>query len=472
MGTGQTLRDTLEDRGDPGAPDAAPAALIRVGKLNAFHEDDAELIPLPATPTGEVELRRAKAHNTVWDGDRLLLDCADQWMSTPHAVITRGPEGYRIADRDSRNGVLVNGRKVATHSLSHGDLFVLGRTAWLFHGLALADPRKALARSRLPFGPTRSVTPGVLAAFDTLERVAPSDVSVLLQAETGAGKDVVARELHRRSGRPGAFVPVNCAALPESLIEAQLFGHRRGAFTGAIESSLGFVAAAARGTLFLDEIADMPLVAQAKLLRVIEDRAVVPLGETAPRAIDVRIVAASQIDLKEAAAAGRFRKDLYARLAQLSVVLPNVAGRRGDLGILAAHACGAAGARLTLAAGRAVLAYDWPLNIREIVGVVKAAAVLAGPGAEIDLRHLPGAWRQTARTLTGADASTPAASPKSANDRRPYAGPPREELEALLARHEGNVTTAAQELGKGKMQLYRWMERLNLDPGAFRPGAS
>src|SRR5262249_29775805 len=200
---------------------------------------------------------------------------------------------------------------------------------------------------------------GALAErYATLERVAPTEVSVLLQGETGTGKELVARALHQMSGRSGAFVAVNCGALPPNLIEAELFGHRRGAFTGATGERLGLVRAADAGTLFLDEVGELPASSQAAFLRVLQEREVVPVGVDHPVKVDVRLCSATLRDLDALVASGQFRRDLYARLFGLTIVLPPLRQRRVDLGLLTrrllARIRGGSEVRLSPAALRAL----------------------------------------------------------------------------------------------------------------------
>jgi transcriptional regulator with AAA-type ATPase domain len=464
--------DELDEAGQ--SPRAAPGALVRIGHLGRLDRDEAELRPLDPDWV-QIELGRGEAHGEEATAGGVRLDVADEWMSAPHAVIERGrgaPPVYTLVDRGSKNGTFVLSRaqtgrrvpeRITGHRLLPGDLFVTGRTAWRFWGRPLLEPEELVRLSRSPLGPTRSVAPAFLDCARVLERVAPSTLTVLVSGPSGAGKEVAALELHARSGRRGRLIAVNCAALPEGMIEGQLFGHRRGAFTGAVESSPGLVASADGGTLFLDEIGDMPLAAQAKLLRVLEQREVVPLGEVTARKVDVRVVAATHVDLVARVAEGRFRADLLARLAQVGVQLPSLDERLEDLGTLVPHVCEQAGVRLALDAARALFAYHWPFNFRELRSALLAAALLAGDDRVVRAAHLAPAVR--------GDEMGPVepAPPTPSRPSRPSAARPSQaELEALLRRHGGNLTAAAREVGKGKMQLYRWLEHYGLDPDRFR----
>jgi DNA-binding NtrC family response regulator len=288
-------------------------------------------------------------------------------------------------------------------------------------------------------------------------------VPVLLQAESGTGKELCARALHTRSQRPGAFVAVNCGALPETLAASELFGHRKGAFSGATDDRVGLVRGADQGTLFLDEIADLPLASQTLLLRVLQEREVMAIGAIHPVAVDIQVVAASHRDLKALVRQELFRHDLYARLAGLSVRLSPLRERREDFGLLVAKLFARAPfgstTRLTRNAARALLRYDWPLNVRELETCLNVAATLAN-GGTIHTRHLPEPLREPPR---GAADPESAEQPGEADDQQR-----RAELVALLREHQGNITAIARATGWNRVQIHRWLKRFDLDPRPFR----
>ena len=234
--------------------------------------------------------------------------------------------------------------------------------------------------------------------LDELTLMGPSSASVLLLGESGTGKEMVARRLHELSGRKGSFVAVNCGALPPSLLEAELFGHEKGAFTGALAAKVGKVRQADGGTLFLDEIGDMPLEAQTRLLRVLEERQVEPLGANQPVEVDLRVIAATHRDLRAMAAENRFRDDLRYRLEVLVVELPPLRERGRDILLLAraflAHYAGARTLEFSPAAEAALLEHDWPGNVRELRNVVERACVLARC-EEIGPESLGLPWRRS-----------------------------------------------------------------------------
>ncbi len=234
--------------------------------------------------------------------------------------------------------------------------------------------------------------------LDQVERIARSEASVLVIGETGTGKELIARHLHTQSGRSGPFLAVNCGAFSESLIDAELFGHESGAFTGASQARAGWFESANGGTLFLDEIGDLPLALQVKLLRVLQERQVVRLGSRKPISLDVRLVAATNIDLRQAVEAQHFRADLYYRLSVATVDLPPLRERTGDILPLARHFIGVYGPRLGLhdalfspEAEAALLGYPWPGNIRELENVVHFALIVARDGLirGADLKLVP-----------------------------------------------------------------------------------
>ncbi len=263
-------------------------------------------------------------------------------------------------------------------------------------------------RLELQRGPTGIITedPGMRALLATLDKVAKSDLSVLVQGESGTGKELVARAVHQRSDRAGLpFVAFNCAAVPDNLIESEMFGYEKGAFTGAVARKPGLFELADHGVLFLDEVGDLSPAVQVKLLRAVEIREFYRVGGTRAVQLDVRIVSATNKNLKEASASGGFREDLYFRLNGVTLELPPLRDRKGDIGLLAAHFLRKAGGKpriLSPAAVQKLEAYSWPGNIRELQMVMRRAAVLAAretlePG-DLPLEVKSGGWKTAARS--------------------------------------------------------------------------
>jgi len=282
--------------------------------------------------------------------------------------------------------------------------------------------------------------------------VAPSDAPVLVVGETGTGKELVARRLHARSQRAsGPFVAVNCAAFPETLLEAELFGYERGAFTGAVKRREGRFKGADRGTLFLDEVAEMPLPAQAKLLRVVQDGVIEPLGTNTGIRVDVRLVSATNRNLKKAIAEGRFREDLYYRLHGVGLHLPALRERPGDLPLLVAHflarstPTGRPPPEIALQAWQALSTYPFPGNVRELAHAVQHAAILSRGGA-ILLEHLPDDIVKVATTGHVPRTVAPLAAVLKQAE--------REHLLKALAIADGKRVRAAELLGISRKNLW------------------
>jgi len=311
--------------------------------------------------------------------------------------------------------------------------------------------------------------------------VAPTGVAVMLLGDTGTGKEVVARAVHALSRRTGAFVPVNCGALPATLIESTLFGHRKGAFSGADEDRPGLVRSADGGTLFLDEIGDLAPQSQAALLRVLQEREVTPVGGVRAIPVDIRLVAATHHELDARVAAGRFRADLYGRIAGWTLELPPLRARIEDLGLLVASLLtreSPAGSEVTVSAeaGRALVEYGWPRNVRELAKTLAAAVALSG--GHVELEHLPDEVRRG--RAAGAVARPLAASTSGAQDESVDQEPEavgelgaadqalKTELLARLREHRGNVSAVARVMGKDRVQIRRWARRFRIDLESFR----
>jgi transcriptional regulator with AAA-type ATPase domain len=404
----------------------------------------------------------------VEGGERvLLLGVPDRRMSAAHARIERLTSGgFVVQDLESTNGSWLNGHPLGDSvELQDGDIFEAGRTLFLYRANLPTDPGVPSdvdgATLRSEPEAVRSLIPSRACMTTVLRKIAASRVPVLVTGPTGTGKELAARALHAESGRQGSFVAVNAGALAQGLVESQMFGSVRGAFTGAVRDEPGFVRTADGGTLFLDEIADLPLPAQAALLRVLQEGEVTPVGSARPIRVDVRCVAATHADLDERCRAGCFREDLLARLAGCVFELPALRDRREDLGLILATLLQRAAPgihELSAGVGRALARYRWPRNVRELEQTLSAAAAIASPSGVLTLTHLP--------PRISAMAVPRGAPPRSAQpgqeDRR------RRALLALLAEHRGNLAEVARAMGKARMQIHRWVKRYEIDVSSFR----
>jgi hypothetical protein len=305
---------------------------------------------------------------------KLELRFPGSTISSMHARLVRCDDGWVLEDAESKNGSFVNGERVSRAVLNDGDFIEIGPVLLRYRAALPASPGAAVDLDSADLTPRApgfvTLLPQLADQLADLARIARMPVTVLLLGETGCGKEMLANAVHTLSGRPGPFVAVNCGGLPASLLESQLFGHVKGSFTGAARDELGTIRSADRGTLFLDEIGDLPLPAQAALLRVLQEREVVPVGGTRPVKVDLRVVAATHRPLEHMAQRGEFRSDLLARLSGYRHQLVPLRHRIEDLGLLVGDLLRRsevpAGVDLRLAAGRRLLQHPWPANIRQL----------------------------------------------------------------------------------------------------------
>lgn len=397
--------------------------------------------------------RRAEIHDGL-----LRIQVPDVAVSAEHAELRKQDRGWVVKDIASRNGTFVGSRRVEEQLLEDGAALQVGGTFFGFHAEYQRSEPALLESSDLPVGPTglRTFSPAMQQVLRRLEVVAPSRVPVLLQGETGTGKELLARAIHLLSGRTGEFVAVNCGAIPPNLVEGELFGHRKGAFSGADRDHPGLIRASSGGTLLLDEIGDLPLQAQAALLRVLQESEVLQVGTVRPQRLDLRVVAATHRDLEVLAQEKQFRHDLLARLDGITLAIPPLRDRLEDVPLLlttliARHSLERS-PTFSPRAVEALLNYDWPLNVRELENALTAALVLSA-GGTVELEHLPRALVEGQKMPEGL---TP--------EERAH----REELLGLLREHHGNLNAVARVVGKGRTQVARWVSRYGLNLETFR----
>jgi len=448
--TGQAATDSSGDDGAPRLIVICECSRLTVPALRVALGDLQEV-------TVGRELRRGLARH----GRTAVLSVPDNEISRKHLAVRRRPDGWEVADLGSKNGILVNGKPARITTLTDGDVIEAGGTLLMFRedgGGPDGDIDRDLAAEPTTPIAFRTVNSELEHRVRQLTKIARADVTVLVRGETGTGKELISRAIHDASGRHGPFVAINCGALPRNLIESELFGHRRGAFSGAHEGRDGLVRGAHGGTLFLDEIAELPEESQVALLRVLQDGEVRPIGASSAIKVDIRVVAATHQDIPARIADGRFRQDLYARLAGFEMALPPLRDRREDLGTLIASILPRVAPppeRITLhrAAARALVRYAWPLNIRELEQALRAAVALTDTG-EIRLEHLPEAIRTQA---------PPRLASMRLEDRVL-----RERVIELLREHRGNTAAVGRALGKAPIQIRRWCHRMQIDLSQFR----
>ncbi|WP_428261721.1 sigma 54-interacting transcriptional regulator [Haliangium sp.] len=421
---------------------------------------------------GDIEqsVIRVGAHR---DNDLVLTDSR---VSGHHFEVRLDERGYRLRDLESTNGTFVAGMRVCDVYLSPGTTIRAGSTQIRFEPLDSSIEVPLSTRER--FGDMVGQCVKMRELFARLERLARTDATVLVTGETGVGKELVAESLHEYSPRQsGPFEVLDCGAIPENLIESQLFGHEKGAFTGATNAHPGVFERAHKGTVFLDEIGELPLGMQPKLLRVLERRQVRRVGGTRTIDVDLRVVAATNRDLSVEVNRGRFREDLYYRLAVARVQVPPLRERREDIPLLVEHILtqipGGAQASIGEETIRLMSRHDWPGNVRELRNVIERAVYLS------EAPTSPGALAQG--SLSSADGGEGRADPAPGDALvvpidigTPYKKAKqalinefeRRYITELLAAHDGNISRAARAAGIDRMSIHKILNRLELEnPG-------
>lgn len=478
--------DHRVDRG-PGNDDAAGLVLLYAPNFDALQT----VYPLR---TREVFIGRESPAE-------ILIQ--HQAVSRSHARLSYDGQGWVLTDLGARNGTLVGGAFVRQQRLHHNDEVRVGDAFFKFvsHGAVNYLPyRIDGAVVGATATPTGVVGGYQLAAISTaLARIAKSPISVVLLGESGTGKEVFARQIHDWSERPRAFCALNCAAIPATLLESELFGYRRGAFSGADRDHVGLVRAADGGTLFLDEVGDLPLEAQAKLLRVLQTKEVQPLGATQPEQVDVRVLCATHRDLNAMQVEGKFRGDLFARLNEYNVTLPPLRERKEDIYALCLEFLRMQkrpDLRPTVPYMTGLLHYDFPYNVRELEALIKRGIALTETGT-LDAQHLsaeihatmrdygrrpgqpydPGVQFQTSKARPPApswrpdpaDLPPPSVTAASAIPDIIQSHVPDEvSLRSVLTAFRGNIAAVGRHYGKERMQIHRWMKKYAIDPNDYR----
>jgi DNA-binding NtrC family response regulator len=413
-----------------------PTARAVPGLLLVFAAGRPQLAAFPVEP--KLELGR----------DALAaLGLEDKRLSRKHAELSAAPGGLLVRDLDSRNGTFIAGERLRGERLvSPGTVLRLGDTLFL-----ASDDVAPYRNASVEVADNTVLGPRLSLVWSEIAQAAKTGDSLHLQGETGSGKELAARHFHQASGRAaGPFVAVNCATIPPAIAERLLFGARKGAYSGADADTDGYLQAADGGTLFLDEIAELSLEVQAKLLRVIETRQVLPLGATRPRTVDLRLVSATHRDLRQEAAATRFREDLYYRIGRPSVALPPLRERREDVPWLMRWMLAREPSPLKLSPSfvEEVMDRAWPGNVRELRIELAAAssAARAASSDTLEARHLGDSAGQPLEVDTGDTPTTPDLT----------------QIARALAEHGGKVATTARALGMHRNQLRRLMARHNL----------
>lgn len=388
-------------------------------------------------------------------------DGASEGLATLQQILALAPDTKLIVltgNQDHANAVKAIGLGAYDFHQKPFDPEMLGlviERAFILHALQQENRRMQQVQMDSPLSGIISRDPGMLKICRNVEKVAPSDATVMLLGESGTGKELLAKALHQLSPRQGKrFMAINCAAIPESLLESELFGYEKGAFTGAAKQTLGKIEFANGGTFFLDEVGDLPMALQAKILRFLQERVIERIGGREEIPVDVRIVCATHQNLKEMIVAGDFREDLYYRLSEIVVTIPPLRERMGDAALLAHHFKN----KFSVQEGRSLLnfsqealatieSYSWPGNVREMENCIKRAVIMA-EGSQISGEDL------------GLQASTKAE--EHLNLRQVREEAEYKALVKVLARVNGNIAKAADLLGVSRPTLYDLMNRLGL----------
>jgi DNA-binding NtrC family response regulator len=452
-------RAVLRERGPTGA-----AGATRTGRLTDVQpretDEDASVPTQLRMKQGTTEwLYQPNAHSFTLGkdpGNELVIK--DRFISGRHLQVTRCEAGFHVRDLNSTNGTFLDGVRLFEAELPLNTVLRVGETELIFEPASQGQPHA-------PFHGIVGTAPAVRQLVELIRRVAPSNTLVTVLGESGTGKELVARALHECSPRAGKpFITINCAALSPMLTESELFGHEKGAFTGADSKRRGAFEEAQGGTLFLDEVGELPLELQAKLLRVLESGEIKPVGANRSFHVDVRVVAATNRELLLSARQGKFREDLYYRLSIMPVVLPPLRNRRGDIRLLAehfvrAHAPQGLALKFTASALRQLQQHPWPGNIRELRNVVlRALLVRKGPQLDEGDISFEEPYHRAPEILDTPPLELPAGVTLEQMMQRLE----RQLIESTLRRCHYHKDRAARELGLARSSLFKRLKQWGL----------
>ena len=443
---------TMTDRLDP-MNHAAGTQLV-----SSFRYQVARFAVTVATGAEAGRTTESAGHEvTIGTDPRCGLQVSDPTVSSMHCAITATPEGINLSDLGSTNGVVIAGCRVTHALLAPGTHIFLGNTEIIVERLA-EDATEPISRESR-FGPLLGSSLAMRRLFAILPRIANSQATILVEGETGTGKSLLARAIHEASPRAdGPFVVVDCSAIPPTLIESELFGHEKGAFTGANDQRAGYFEAAMGGTVFLDEIAELPLELQSRLLRVIEERVVYRVGSRVATSVDIRIIAATNRDVRSEVNSGTFRADLWYRLATVKLRLPPLRERKEDIPRLVEHIWASLSGSEEPAPVELISSLShqrWPGNVRELRSAIERA-LLFGNDARM--------WEGAASTLPDESEAAVALSFREAKALAIDAWE-RDYLAELLERHRGNISAAARSVSMNRNHLRDLLVRHGIRDG-------
>ena len=446
------------------APDDEPLHTVQVVRGDALVALRRRRLRIEVLKGADKKLRKDFDLDRISIGthERCDLCLSEATVSRQHCEIALVAGGYAIRDLESTNGTFVGDVRVKEVVVDRETKLRVGDATLRL--LPLDETVELPLATHTSFGPLLGRSPAMRRVFESMRKIAPSEATVLLTGESGTGKEVAARAIHEGSARArGPLVVVDCGALPGNLIESELFGHVRGAFTGAVKDRVGAFEAASGGTVFLDELGELPLELQTRLLGVLERRAVTPLGGTQSRPVDVRVIAATNRDLRREINRGAFREDLFFRLAVVTIELPPLRQRREDIRLYIEKFLDELGARGALTLDEPTLerleAQPWPGNVRELRNLVARAAALGDEA--LPEAPAPGAAEATLPAVGGGiDVAVPFKTAKQAlidDFERAY-------CQRLLEAHDNNITRAARAAELDRVYLLRVLDKYGLRP--------